>query len=66
MMRPMGAQQAMLAGGMGGMDEAAMMGMGGYGVPAPMYAAYQPAEYSMQGMQGETGPMGRCFDGQGF
>lgn len=48
MMRPMGAQQPMLAGAMGGMDEA-MMQMGGYGVPAPMYAAYQPAEYSMPG-----------------
>ncbi|KAI8470103.1 MAG: hypothetical protein J3K34DRAFT_521666 [Monoraphidium minutum] len=55
MMRPMGAQQAMLAGGMGamggmgGMDDG-MMQMGGYGVAAPMYAAYQPAEYGMPGM----------------
>jgi hypothetical protein len=47
-MRPMGAQQPMLAGGMSSMEEA-MMQMGGYGVPAPMYAAYQPAEYGMSG-----------------
>ncbi len=54
-MRPMGGQQGLMAGGM---DEG-MMQMGGYGaMPQPMYAAYQPAEYSMPG--GVGGGKGRC------
>ncbi|GBF95733.1 hypothetical protein Rsub_08715 [Raphidocelis subcapitata] len=49
-MRQLAGQGAVLAGGMGGMDEATMMAMGGYmgAMPAPMYAAYPgPADYGM-------------------
>ena len=52
-MQPLAGQQALLAGGMPRMDDAAMMQMGGmqmggYGMAAPMYAAYPP-EYGMPG-----------------
>jgi len=56
-MRAMG-QPGLMPGG-GGMDEAAMMQMGGYGVPTPMYAAYQPDGYGMQGAWPLGGMVGR-------